>query len=73
MAVAISIQPMVANGDANTIVYFRPIRRSEKAAKMLPTQAPHGGIEPMLFVVDFNFCGKDEIRKIYYTYIDTPA
>lgn len=27
------------------IVYFRPIKRSEKAANMLPIQAPAGGIE----------------------------
>lgn len=36
---------MVANGEATIIVYFRPIERNEKAAKMLPIQAPAGGIE----------------------------
>lgn len=36
---------MVASGDAIIIVYFRPIERSENAAKMLPMHAPAGGIE----------------------------
>lgn len=48
VAVAINTHPTVANGDAITIVYFRPIERSEKADKILPMQAPAGGIEPFV-------------------------
>lgn len=46
MAVAINIHAIVATGDAITIVYFRPTERNVKAAKILPRQAPAGGIEP---------------------------
>lgn len=49
MAVAISIHATVATGDTITIVYFRPMERSENAAKILPIQAPAGGIEPLFF------------------------
>lgn len=48
MAVAIKIHATVATGEAITIVYFRPIERSVNAAKILPMQAPAGGIEPFL-------------------------
>lgn len=48
VAVAINIHPIVANGDAITIVYFRPSERNENAAIILPMHAPHGGIEPFI-------------------------
>lgn len=43
---AVKIHANVPSGDAATIVYLRPIKWSEAAAKMLPKNAPHGGIEP---------------------------
>lgn len=46
MAVAISIQPIVAIGDDIIIVFLRPTHCSRKPAKILPQNAPLGGIEP---------------------------
>lgn len=46
VAVAINIHPIAANGEARIIVYFRPMKCNEAAAKMLPKKAPHGGMEP---------------------------
>lgn len=46
VAVPISIQPIVANGDAMIIVFFLPTYCSRKPASRLPRNAPVGGIEP---------------------------
>lgn len=46
VAVAISIQPIVANGDEIMIVFFLPTDCSKKPARRLPKNAPLGGIEP---------------------------
>lgn len=47
VAVAIKIQPIVANGDDIIIVFFRPEYCSRNPARILPQNAPHGGIEPV--------------------------
>lgn len=46
VAVAISIQPIVANGDDIIIVFFLPTYCSRNPARILPQNAPLGGIEP---------------------------
>lgn len=70
VAVAIKIQPIVANGDDIMIVFFLPIYCSRKPAIRLPQNAPLGGIEPARKSIAFiwNNCNNRVYRFdfIYY-------